>query len=103
MSGGSAPRTRAPSVMAAAGGAPRNAPPSACCRLTAAPLRPPSLLPEELPRVALEVPRQLLEVVVDLRLHQQRARRALALAHVGDERLQLAGEPVDLVADAHEV
>src|SRR5688500_428242 len=41
-----------------------------------------SLAPEELPRVVLEVADELLQIVVDLFVHQQRADRAAAFANV---------------------
>lgn len=45
----------------------------------------PSFAPEELPRVVLEIPEHLLDVVVERLVHHQRADRALATLDVGDQ------------------
>src|SRR3569833_4517801 len=60
------------------------------CAITA------SFLPEELPRIALEVADQLAEVAVELVARQQRAGRALARAQVGDHAVNVVDEAAGL-------
>src|SRR6185312_10102491 len=74
-------------------------------RVGRATFRPPSpsFLPEELPRVPLQIAHQLLQIVVDLRIDQQRSRRALALLDVADQRLRVRRQLLRLVADDDEL
>src|SRR5690349_5818104 len=59
-----------------------------------------SLLPEELPRIPLEVADQLAEVGVDVFLDEQGARGALARAQIGDHAVDVVDEVTGL-ADRH--
>src|SRR5689334_25272270 len=51
-----------------------------------------SLLPDQLPRVVLEVAHHLAHVGVDVGLGQERADRALAGAHVGDRAVDVGDQ-----------
>jgi transposase len=62
-----------------------------------------SLLPEELPGVVLEIPHHLLDVVVDLLVHHERADRALAGLDVLHDRLRVGGGGVGARGELHDV
>src|SRR5277367_5858129 len=55
-----------------------------------------SFLPEKLPRIALEIADELAEVAVELVAREQRARRALARAQVGDHAVDVVDEAARL-------